>query len=363
VINLKRKIRTILAILVLVTTISGCSDRVVYNKYSNTFFDSFDTVTQIIGYTQTEEEFSLYAVDIHDRFLELHKLFDKYNNYDGINNIKTINDNAGIKPVKVKPEIMDLIVFSKQMYKDTNQKTNIAFGSVLSIWSDYREMAEADPADAKLPPMEQLLEANKHTDIDKVIVNENDSTIFLEDPDIKIDVGAVAKGFATEIVVKEMIEKGLDSWIISAGGNIRSVNKPMEETKDRWAIGIQNPDKEIFGDGGNILDTVFLNNAAVVSSGDYQRYYYVGDKRIHHIISPDTLMPADYYRAVNVITDDAGYGDYYSTEIFLLPYEQSRALVESKENLEAVWIFADGTMEMTEGFKKVSKSQGAIIND
>lgn len=360
---MKRKISLIILILVLLVNISGCSDEVVYNKYSNSFFDSFDTITQVIGYAQTEDEFNQYASDIHDRFLELHKLFDKYNNYEGINNIKTINDNAGKEPVVVEQEIMDLILFSKMMYKETNQKTNIAFGPVISIWSQYRDMAEADPADAQLPPMESLLEANKHTDMDKIIVNEDDNTIFLEDPEMSIDVGAVAKGFATEIVVQEMIEKGFDSWIISAGGNIRSINKPMEDIKDRWAIGIQNPDKEIFGDGGNILDTVFLNNAAVVSSGDYQRYYYVGDRRIHHIISPDTLMPADHFRAVNVITDEAGYGDYYSTELFLLPYEESRALAESKDNLEAIWIFADGSIQMTEGFKKVAKSQGASIND
>lgn len=360
---MKRKTSFILMTLILVLSISGCSDQVVYNKYSNSFFDSFDTITQVIGYTKTQEEFDQYSLEIHDRFLELHKLYDKYNNYDGINNIKTINDNAGKEPVKVEKEIIDLIQFSKKMYKETNQKTNIAFGAVISIWSEYRDIAEADPANAKLPPMEELLKAAKHIDIDKIIVNESESTIFLQDPDMTIDVGAVAKGFATELVVQEMIEKGFDSWIISAGGNIRTINKPMEDIKDRWAVGIQNPDKEIFGDGGNILDTVFLNNAAVVSSGDYQRYYYVKDKRIHHIISPDTLMPAEHYRAVNVITDDAGYGDYYSTEVFLLPYEESRALVESKDNLEAIWIFADGRIEMTEGFKKLAKSQGATIND
>ena len=360
---MKRKISFSLIIIVLITTISACSSKVIYKKHMSTFIDTFDTVTQVIGYTKSQEEFNQYTEAIHDRFLELHKLFDKYNNYDGINNIKTINDNAGIKPVLVEQEIIDLILFSKKMYRDTNKKTNIAFGAVISIWSEYRDIAELNPADAQLPPMEDLLEANKHTDINQIIINENDHTIFLEDPKMSIDVGAVAKGFATEVVAQEIIEKGFDSWIISAGGNIRTFNKPMEDRKDRWAVGIQNPDKEIFGDGGNVLDTVFVNDATVVSSGDYQRYYYVGDKRMHHIISPDTLMPGDYYRAVNVITENSGYGDYYSTELFLLPYEQSRALAESIENLEAIWMFADGSIEMTEGYKKIAQSQGASIND
>lgn len=353
----------ILLIIGITTSLIACSSQVNYNKYSNSFFDSFDTITQVIGYTQSQEEFDKYASQIHDRFLELHKLYDKYNNYEGINNIKTINDMAGKEPVVVEKDLMDLIIFSKKMYEDTRQKTNIAFGSVLNIWSDYRDMAESDPENASLPPMEDLIEASKHTDINKVIINEEESTIYLEDPLMSLDVGAVAKGFATEIVVKEMIEKGFDSWIISAGGNIRTINKPMDPSKDRWAVGIQNPDKEIFGDGGNILDTVFLNNATVVSSGDYQRYYYVGDKRIHHIISPGTLMPAENYRAVNIITNDSGLGDYYSTEIFLLPFEESKALAESIEDLDVIWIFADGTIEMTDGYKKVSKSQGASIKD
>lgn len=358
-----KKIISIVLIIILLVSFSGCSNDVIYNKYTNSFFGTFDTITQIVGYAETQKEFDLYAKNIQDRFLELHKLFDKYKNYEGINNIKTINDKAGKEPVKVGQEIIDLINFSKMMYANTNQKTNIAFGPVISVWSEYRDLAESDPENAKIPPMKDLLAANKHVDINKIIVNENDSTVFLEDPEMSIDVGAVAKGFATEMVVQEMLEKGFNSFVISAGGNIRSVNKPLEKIKDRWAIGIQNPDKHIFGDGSNVLETVFVNNATVVSSGDYQRYYYVGDKRIHHIIDPDTLMPGEYYRAINVITEDSGYGDYYSTELFLLPFEESRALAESIDNLDVLWVFADGRIEMTEGFKKVAKSQGAKIKD
>jgi thiamine biosynthesis lipoprotein len=358
-----KKFSLVLMVTILINIMSGCSEGVAYNRYNDTFFDSFDTVTQVIGYTKTEEEFEGYMTQIHDRMLQLHKLYDKYNTYDGMNNIKTINDNAGIEPVKVDKEIIDLITFSKEMYYKTNQKTNIAFGAVLSIWSDYRDDAEFDPANAKIPPMELLEEARDHTDIEKVIVDQENMTVYLEDPEMSLDVGAVAKGFATEIVVRELVEAGFDSWIISAGGNIRAVGEPKDPAKDKWGIGIQNPDKEIFGDGSNILDTIFMNNISVVSSGDYQRYYVVDDQRIHHIIDPETLMPASHYRAVNVVIEDSGLADYYSTEVFLLPFENSRELVESVEGLEAVWVFADGTIEMTDGFKEVSRSGGAIATD
>ncbi|MGM0397290.1 MAG: FAD:protein FMN transferase [Bacillota bacterium] len=358
-----KKISLIIMIALLINLISGCSGGVAYNRYSDTFFDSFDTVTQVIGYTKTQEEFDDYMSQIHDRMLELHKMYDKYNTYEGINNIKTINHNAGKEPVEVSREIIDLITFAKEMYYNTHQKTNIAFGSVLSIWSEYRDDAEFDPSNAKIPPIEELQEANKHTDLDKVIVDEENMTVYLEDPEMSLDVGAVAKGFATEMVVDEMVEKGFDSWIISAGGNIRSVGEPKDPAKDKWGIGIQNPDKSIFGDGSNILDTVFMNDISVVSSGDYQRYYVVDDQRIHHIIDPETLMPASHYRAVNVVIEDSGLADYYSTEVFLLPYEESRGLVQSVDGLEAIWVFADGRIEMTEGFKLISRSGGSVSED
>lgn len=361
--NLKKIITIILMISIMITAVSGCGLRVEYEKYTDTFFDSFDTITQIVGYAKSEEEFKQYSALIHDRMLELHMLYDKYNNYEGINNIKTINDMAGKEPVVVEKELLDLIVFSKEMYKDTEQRTNIAFGAVLKIWSEYRDEAEADPLNAKIPPMEILQEANKHTDIDKVIVDPENSTVFLEDPAMSLDVGAVAKGYAAEIVTREAKAAGFESFIISAGGNIRAVGKPLDNERDRWGVGIQNPDKDVFGDGSNTLETIFVNDASVVSSGDYQRYYVVGDQRIHHIIDPVTLMPAANYRAVNVVIEDSGLADFYSTEVFLLPYDQSRALVESVEGLEAIWVFADGRIEMTEGFKSIALSQGASAVD
>ena len=361
--NLKKLIANILLLSITATFMSGCGARIEYEKYTDTFFDSFDTITQVVGYAKSEEEFKAYADDIHARMLELHKLYDKYNSYEGINNIKTINEMAGKEPVVVQKELLDLIIFSKEINEKTSGRTNIAFGAVLSIWSRYRDEAEGDPSAARIPPIEELQAAKEFTDINKVIVDIENSTIFLEDPKMSLDVGAVAKGFATEIVTQEMKLKGFESFIMSAGGNIRAVGKPLDGVREKWGVGIQNPDKDLFGDGANTIETIFVNDASVVSSGDYQRYYIVGDKRIHHIIDPETLMPADHYRTVNVVIEDSGLADFYSTEVFLLPYEESRALVDAVEGLEAIWVFADGTIEMSEGFKDLALSNGASATD
>ncbi|MDW5299035.1 MAG: FAD:protein FMN transferase [Sedimentibacter sp.] len=367
---MKKIILLLLAIVSIFALFAGCEKQKqepeteqAYKKYSYTFLDTFDTVTQVVGYTETEEEFNLYAEEIHDRMLELHMLYDKYNDYEGINNIKTINDYAGVKPVKVDKDIIDLILFSKDMYENVGKQTNIAMGSVLKIWHDYRDEAEADPLNAKIPPMDILLAANEHTDLSKVMVDVEDSTVYLDDPLMSLDVGAVAKGYATEVIVQEIVKEGFTSGIISAGGNIRTFGKPLDGQRNKWGVGIQNPESVLDNSQESVLETVFANDSSVVTSGDYQRFYMVGDKTIHHLIDPKTLMPGDYFRAVSILTENSGRADFLSTTVFLLPYEEGKALVESLDGVEALWIFKDGTIEVTEGMKKIMKSYGASGTD
>lgn len=342
----------------LIQMTTGCKNN-EYLKYTDTFFDTFDTITQIVGYTKSEEEFLGYVDQMHQRFLHLHKLYDKYNNYDGINNIKTINDNAGIQPIKVDQEIIDLILFSKDWYEKTDGQANIAMGAVLNIWHDYREAGLDDPENAKVPPLASLKEAAKHTDINKVIVDAENQTVYLEDEKMSLDVGAVAKGFATEIVAREIIAAGFQSGIISAGGNVKALGKPMDRVRERWGIGIQDPNKFISTESENLLDTIFVKNAAVVSSGDYQRYYTVDGEIYHHLIDPETLMPGKYFRGVTVVAQDSGMADFISTTVFLMSYEKGKELIESIDGIEVVWVMLDGSIEATDGMKKIMKSHGA----
>ncbi|WP_179948112.1 FAD:protein FMN transferase [Geosporobacter ferrireducens] len=350
-----------LIILLMMLFLSGCqtAQKDEYSKFNESFYDTFDTLTQVVGYTKSEQEFKTYVEKIRVRFQELHRYYDIYNTYEGLNNVKTINDNAGVKPVHVDQEIIDLILFAKEWYKRTDGKTNIAMGAVLEIWHEYREAGMDEPQNAKLPPMEVLQDAANHTDIDKIIVDTENNTVFLADQRMRLNVGAIAKGYATEIVAKEIVAEGFTSGIISAGGNIRVLGKPLDGVRERWGIGIQNPDKLIVSDEENMLDTIFINNASVVSSGDYQRYYIVDGKAVHHLIDPQTLMPGEYYRAVTVVAEDSGLADFFSTEVFLLPYEQSRKLVDSFDGIEAIWVMPDGTVEATDGMEKIMKSQGA----
>lgn len=338
--------------LILLPLFNACEQK--YNKYQADFIGVFDTSTTIIGYAKSEKEFTRYAETIQEELKRLHKLYDIYNDYDGLNNLKTINDNAGIAPVKVDADIIELLKLSKQAYHDTGGIFNITLGPVLKIWHDYRAAGIDDIGAAKLPPMEDLREASLNTDIENLIIDEEKSTAYLKEAGMSIDVGSVAKGYAAEKAVLAAKEAGMESALVSVGGNIIAVGKPLDDTRDRWGVGIQDPKKDV-GDVSNVADTVFLNDKAVVTSGSYQRYYVVDGKTYSHIIDPETLMPADKYNSVTVIHESSAMADALSTAVFILPEKEAEVLLR-QHGASALWIYFDGTMKATGGYSEISKA-------
>ena len=324
-------------------------------KYSNMYLDSFDTVIQLIGYAESEEVFNQQSEQVHQMYLYLHKLFDNYNSYEdeGIISVYTLNERAAKEPVKVDPILFSLLTYCKSNYTLAQEQVNIAMGSVLRIWHNYREDGLNNPESAKLPPMEELTAATAHMNIDDLILDSENMTVFFADPDMKLDVGATAKGYATEIVAKMLLSGPMPSFLISAGGNVRAGIAPQDGRK-AWGIGIQDPDS-----AAGYVEVLYIADKSVVTSGDYQRFYTVDGVNYHHLIDPDTLMPSTDFRSVSIITDDSGYADMLSTTAFLMPYEQSRAFIESLDGVEAIWVFPDQSIQMTEGAMDIAQSCGA----
>ena len=329
------------------------------NKYSAMYMDSFDTVIQLIAYAESEETFNAWSDTVHQTYLYLHKLFDTYNTYDeeGIVSVCALNQRAAQEPVEVDPILFSLLTYCKNNYVACQGQVNVAMGSVLSIWHEYREAGLDNPQSAAVPPIEDLTAASDHADIGDLILDEEAMTVYFADPELKLDLGAVAKGYATEIVAQLLLSGDMPSFLISAGGNVRA-GEPPQDGRKAWGIGIQDPDGNVLG-AGDIVETLFLSGMSVVTSGDYQRYYVVDGERYHHLIDPDTLTPPSYYRSVSIITENSGYADMLSTAAFLMPYEESRAFIDSLDGVEAIWLFADGSKEMTDGAKAVAKSCGA----
>ena len=178
-----------------VLLLGGCAPKEPQqSRYQATFLELFDTVTTIVGYAPSEEAFRETSEAIHHALASYHPLFDIYNPYPGVVNLKTLNQSAGIAPVEVDGKIMELLKFCREVYNATAGKVNIAMGSVLQLWHEAREDGIADPANAKLPEEAALTEAARHTDLSQLILDEEAGTVFYADPEMRLDVGAIAKG-------------------------------------------------------------------------------------------------------------------------------------------------------------------------
>lgn len=337
---------SLLIIVIIVSFILGSCENSSKTRYEAEFLFLFDTATTVIGYSRNEETFKEEAQFVYDELNEYHQLYDIYNEYEDLNNIKTINQNAGIAPVAVDSRIIDMLVFAKEVYTITQGKVNIAFGAVLGIWHTYRTDGIENPLSATLPSAKSLQLAADHTNIEDLVINKEAGTVFLKDKEMSLDVGSIAKGYAVEQVVQAAKAKGYTELLISVGGNIRTIGGKGND-QIPWEIGIQNPDKDNID---KILMHVKLSNGALVTSGDYLRYYTVEGIEYHHIIDPVTLFPSQYFDSVTIISTDAGLADALSTAAFNMPFDEGYAMIEQIESTEALWIFADGNLEESSGF-------------
>lgn len=324
-----------LSLLLVLFLLCGCSPR--QQVYQITWLDVFDTVTTLRGYSVSEKEFTETAARIHDSLLEYHRLFDIYHTYDGINNLASVNENAG-SPVKVDPKILDLLTDCKAYYALTGGLVNPAMGSVLNLWHQAREAGLNDPENAFLPDPEALAQAGKHCSFDSVILDRENQAVCLSDPLQRLDVGAVAKGWTAQRI-SAMLPSG---YLLNLGGNT-CASGPKPDASP-WIIGIQDPDGV-----QDYLATLSLSSGSAVTSGDYQRTYSVGGKQYHHIIDPATRMPGGEFRSVTVVCSDSGLADCLSTGLFLMDLETGMAFAQQM-GAEALWIQADGTMVSTPNF-------------
>ncbi len=325
-----RKLFSLILVLLLLCSCSVAPNEPAQKQYTATFLELFDTVTTVVGTAESEQAFQEKVKPIRDRLEYYHRLFDIYEEYDGITNLKTVNDKAATSPVTVDTAIMELLQDCKEYYKATNGTFNPAMGSVLRLWHDAREDGINDPANAYLPDRDELANAAQHMNPDDILLDLEKNTVFFSDPSLKLDVGGIAKGWAVQRVCSEAPE-GL---LISVGGNVYATGA-KDKNGSPWAVGITDPN------GGSNLHVLNITHGSVVTSGSYHRAYSVDGKLYHHIIDPKTLYPSEHWTSVTIVTEDSGLADVLSTSLFLLNLEDGRKLLD-KYGAEAMWVDTDG---------------------
>ena len=333
-------------------------------RFTSEVFNAFDTPITIIGHASSEAEFSRLASLAQERYLKLHMLFDIYNSYPGLTNLKDINDQAGGEALRVDPDILSLLSLAKEGYLISGGLVDITLGPVLEIWHVLRVQALAG-LDVSLPSNSELGAALALRGIRDVELDFAAQTVRLAREGMSLNVGAVAKGYATEQVVNLLCSEGFEAGLIDAGGHIRVIGQPMDGQRTKWGVGIQDPEKYAWISGSpeeRMLDAVFVADTSVVSSGDYQRYFYVEDQRYHHIIDPRTGYPATQYQAVTVEYRDSGWADLLSTAVFLLSPDEALAVAE--EHGFALYLLPqEGPAITNSAMQSILQSEGATARD
>lgn len=337
----------------LLVFMTGCPQSAVKTEpRGKIYFTYFDTASNIYSYAcDSQEDFDENTAAAAKILEEYHNLFDIYYEHSGVVNLRTINLNAGGEPLKVDQRLIDFLLYAKELYVLTGGEMNVMMGAVLRPWHDCRSAASEDPANATIPSTEVLEEASKHTSIDLLEIDEENLTVRISDPAASIDVGALGKGYATEMAARHLESLGVTSYVLNIGGNIRIIGTKPDGSG--WLTGIKDPANS----DSAYIEYLTLANTSCVTSGIYERFFTVGGVQYHHIIDKDTLMPSEHFASVSIITKNSGLADALSTALFTMSYEDGLALVTSIGEVDVLWVTHDGEKLMTEGLKTLVTEQ------
>lgn len=256
--------------------------------------------------------------------------------------VDKINNNAGVKPVKVSKDVYDLVKKALYYSKNSNGSFDLTIGPITSLWHIGFD-------DARKPSQEEIDQALKYVDYHDVKLNDQDRTVYLTKKHMQLDLGGIAKGFITDRVVGLLKKDGVSSAIVDLGGNIYVIGKsPSGDKKNPWTVGIQDPKKT----RGTSLGKLPASNQTIVTSGIYERYLVVGDKTYMHLMNPKTGYPFDNnLMGVSIITKKSINGDALSTATFDKGLKEGMKYIEKQPDTEAIFVTKDKKVYITSGLK------------
>ncbi len=342
--------KTFLSIFVFLL-LGGCqiNQQPNYQRYQNTTLTSgFNTGLTLLAYTETENKFNEYFEFMKSEFSRYNAIFDIYNDYDGINNAKLVNDKAGIEPVVVDQELIDILLLSKKEYDYTKRKFNPTAGALLKVWHNYREegmLLNQNNEPGKVPTTEELNQAATCIGWDFLEIDDEKNTLYLTDSCASIDLGGIAKGYAVEQVALALESKGLKHGIINGGGNVRVINNKPDNSD--WVVGIAYP--SLIRDKNVELFNI-NKSGSLITSGDYQRMYQdENNRRLSHLIDMETYFPGFHFRSVTIYTKDSTLGDLFSTALYLMDYETGKKFVNDhnashpNQQIDVFWLIDESS--------------------
>lgn len=268
-------------------------------------------------------------------YKEYHELTNKYKEYKGVKNLYYLTYNTSTdETITIDKRLYELLEYGKDVYKVTNGLVDISMGNVLDIWKSYRDSKYG------VPTLEELQNAKTDKIEDIVLLDKNQ----ILNNHVNIDLGAIAKGYVTELAAEYLEKEGITKYIINAGGNVIVGDN---DEFDKYSIGIEDPE-----DPTGIFKVIYGNNISVVTSGGYNRYYTWNGIRYSHIINPNTLFPDNYVKSVTVICTSSKFADVLTTMLYMMDVDSGLEYINNLEGVEAIWYTIDNQIVTSNGISK-----------
>lgn len=330
-----KKLSCLLILFLMTIIVAGCANQKLPNNPTSKTELVIGTVCTITLYDKND------VAIIDESFARLRELENILSINKSNTELDKVNEMAGIEPVEVSDDTFNVVKKGLEYSKLSGGALDITIGPLVKLWGIGTDSA-------RLPSEDEINEKKALVNYNKVEIDEAKKSIFLKDPNMIIDLGAIAKGYAADEVVKILKDAGVSSAIIDLGGNIYVIGDKIDGAP--WKVGVQNPEKS----DSNTIGFVSVSNRSIVTSGIYERYFEHEGKDYHHILNPETGYPYDNnILGVSILSDTSIDGDSLSTTLFALGVDEGLKLINSLDGVDAIFITKNHELYLTDGFKEV----------
>lgn len=312
---------------------AGCSLNNLFaaKPYKETQF-LMDTVIEITAYGNNNEAAVKAAFD------EFRRINLLTNRFDDNSQVSKINQAAGQEKVQVDPEVITMLKLARSRSEQLNGVLDVSVGALTELWS-VGHKGEFVPSEAEIKAVLPLV------NYQLIEIDDKANTVFLPKPGMRIDLGAVAKGYANRKAIEALKTRGITSALVNAGGDVRVIG--MRPDKQPWRIGVQDP-----RDSEGIAAKLAMTEWDVLeTSGDYQRFFIKDGVRYAHIIDPRTGYQPREIASVTIVAKSDNNVDILSTAMFVLGIEKGQQLLKQYPGTEAIFITTDGKKVITSGLE------------
>lgn len=296
-----------------------------------------DTFVSVTLYGESDE--SLFEKPF-ERIKELEKQLSAY---DATSDLGLIKENAGIQAVAVSEDTFKIIAESLNYSHLSQGKFDVTINPLVDLW-------EIHSPEVRNPPAEEAIAgAIAKIDFEKVELDEDQKTVYLTEPGMSLNLGAIAKGYIADEMMSILKDQGVKHALLNLGGNVLVLGG--KDNKTPFGIGVEDP----LNPGQGYLGVVSMVTGSVVTSGNYERYFTDAEgHRYHHILDPDTGYPAETgINQVTVLTGESIDADALSTTLFLLGEKKGMALVKRLDQVEAIFVTKTNDIVLSEGAKEL----------